>query len=267
MPYKKSDLFKTPDDKQVIWRYMNYDKFIDLLEKQALYFFNLLKYRNLGDPQEGDLPEYNKNNLGSGYFLVNRHQATPEDKQKAIRLLENILCVNCWGMDKKEVKRKWTEYANSTHSIAIKTSVGNLKKALEKCQYEIFMGKISYIDYQTDIYHYPDPFGYSFLKNKFKFDWEHELRLACLATDHIRGGNINLGTYDLFRKSSVDQFSMADYAYVSCDLDFLIEEVIISPWADDCFLVGVQNKLKSVGLNKVVKKSYYTGKLNEFIRQ
>lgn len=88
MPYKKSDLFKTPDDKQVIWRYMNYDKFIDLLEKQALYFFNLLKYRNLGDPQEGDLPEYNKNNLGSGYFLVNRHQATPEDKQKAIRLLE-----------------------------------------------------------------------------------------------------------------------------------------------------------------------------------
>ena len=25
MPYKKSDLFKTPDDKQVIWRYMNYD--------------------------------------------------------------------------------------------------------------------------------------------------------------------------------------------------------------------------------------------------
>lgn len=68
MPYKKSDLFKTPDDKQVIWRYMNYDKFIDLLEKQALYFFNLLKYRNLGDPQEGDLPEYNKNNLGSGYF-------------------------------------------------------------------------------------------------------------------------------------------------------------------------------------------------------
>ena len=170
-------------------------------------------------------------------------------------------------MDKKEVKRKWTEYANSTHSIAIKTSVGNLKKALEKCQYEIFMGKISYIDYQTDIYHYPDPFRYSFLKNKFKFDWEHELRLACLATDHIRGGNINLGTYDLFRKSSVDQFPMADYAYVSCDLDFLIEEVIISSWADDCFLVGVQNKLKSVGLNKVVKKSYYTGKLNEFIRQ
>ena len=187
--------------------------------------------------------------------------------RKAIRLLENILCVNCWGMDKKEVKRKWTEYANSTHSIAIKTSVGNLKKALEKCQYEIFMGKILYIDYQTDIYHYPDPFGYSFLKNKFKFDWEHELRLACLATDYIRGENINLGTYDLFRKSCVDQFPMADYAYVSCDLDFLIEEVIISPWADDCFLVGVQNKLKSVGLNKVVKKSYYTGKINEFIRQ
>ncbi|MGE9915752.1 MULTISPECIES: hypothetical protein [Megasphaera] len=70
MPYKESDLLKIPNDKQVIWRYMNYDKFIDLLEKQALYFFNLLKYRKLGDPQEGDLPEYNKNNLGSGYIGI-----------------------------------------------------------------------------------------------------------------------------------------------------------------------------------------------------
>lgn len=38
MPYKKSDLFKTPDDKQVIWRYMNYDKFIDLGKAGIILF-------------------------------------------------------------------------------------------------------------------------------------------------------------------------------------------------------------------------------------
>lgn len=164
MAYTQSNLVKTPSDDQVIWRYMSYNKFVDLIEKKSLYFFNLLRYRNLGDTQEGDLPDYNKNNLGNGYFLINHHSATIEDKIKAIRFIENLLCVNCWGMDNKEVKRKWMEYAYSPESLVIKTTVGNLKKAINRSHYNILMGKITYIDYEAHIYQYADPIGYSFLK-------------------------------------------------------------------------------------------------------
>ena len=51
--FKEHQDFKTPKDNSKIWRYMDFTKFIDMLDKSALFFTRVDK---LGDPFEGSCP-------------------------------------------------------------------------------------------------------------------------------------------------------------------------------------------------------------------
>jgi hypothetical protein len=51
--YKENELFDTPSNNSKIWRYLDFTKFIDLLDKSSLFFCRLDK---LGDPFEGVCP-------------------------------------------------------------------------------------------------------------------------------------------------------------------------------------------------------------------
>lgn len=110
MPYKNSDLFKIPSDDTIIWRYMSYDKFKDLIEKEALFFYSVINYRK-GDPLEGAMTDYTHRTIGDTYFLIDGVQATPEQRKKAVEFVEKFLVVNCWGIDNREIRKKWDIYA------------------------------------------------------------------------------------------------------------------------------------------------------------
>ena len=52
MPYKKRDGIKSPKDDAVLWRYMDFTKFVDLLDKRALWFARVDTFK---DPFECSL--------------------------------------------------------------------------------------------------------------------------------------------------------------------------------------------------------------------
>ena len=58
MPYKECDYLTTPTDEAILWRYMDFTKFVSLLDKQALFFASIT---SLEDPFEGSLPVANMN--------------------------------------------------------------------------------------------------------------------------------------------------------------------------------------------------------------
>ena len=54
--YEEHPEFHSPPSEAVLWRYMDFTKFVSLLDRQALFFARSDK---LGDPFEGSFPRGN----------------------------------------------------------------------------------------------------------------------------------------------------------------------------------------------------------------
>lgn len=167
MPYTFSDSWETPEDTTIVWRYMSFDKFKSIIEDKALYFFEVLKYRDLGDPKEGGIPEINSKLVGPGFLKCNGvYIKSPEMKSKLIFFCQHFAVVNCWGMDSQERAFRWNNYIKDRKGIAIKSSIERIKNAIEQTKYKIHIGKIKYINYKRDKNKSPNPYIYSMLKDR-----------------------------------------------------------------------------------------------------
>lgn len=221
MPAKKHDVFKEPEDlNAVLWRYMDFTKFISLLDSKALYFANSTL---LGDPFEGSLTNVNVSTRSTLYsddpFLEER---LPEIREE----LKRYHFINCWHQNPRESAAMWKLYAQTTEAIAIKTTYSKLFDALdERCH----VGEVNYVDY--DIAHIPEgnPFG-PFLYKRDSFKHEEEVR--AIINDMSSAKNIVDGEehYEIdFSKESPRGI------LVPVALSSLIVEVYIAPTAPNWF--------------------------------
>ena len=189
-------------DDKTIFRYMDMDQFMDLLRSGTLYFTN-------------------SKNIDNG----------DEDRQA---YEESAIYMNCWSELSKESVAMWKTYTDPLRGIAIKTTIGSLKNALEGQEVDIY--KIGYTDSFEDI---DDEYGISLGENgnddgekdqglsqkiiyKLKsYEYENEIRAVYLGEEDLDGINIPV------------------------DLDKLIEEIFLSPYVPDWFVKLVDNIAQS----------------------
>jgi hypothetical protein len=147
MPADKHAIFRQPDDPEsVIWRYMDFTKFVSTLETRALYF---ARSDTLGDPFEGSLSRGNevlrplvyKGIQPETLKLVASHKAT---LGKDIRM---SIFINCWHMNAGESAAMWKLYAKSNEAVAIRSTFSKLESVLDK---ECYVGLVDYIDFKSD---------------------------------------------------------------------------------------------------------------------
>jgi len=140
VPYEEHPKAQTPPDEAAVWRYMDFVKFVDLLERSSLWFTRADK---LGDPREGDLTEMELSQI--------RNAPSPEVAEHNLRVFrslrrENFL--NCWT-DRVESMAMWDLYAHAPGGVAIKSTIGRIKWAIEDANEKIFISRIEYIDWST----------------------------------------------------------------------------------------------------------------------
>lgn len=270
MPYEKSYSLIIPKNNTTILRYCQEFKFKDLINTQTLYFNELLNYRE-NDKREGLIPEANKEGLGNEYLeviLKGEKIAAHNDwvkKQKVVTCTQRITGVNCWNLSKKENKRMWNEYALDKRGVIIVSNIGKLIDALNNAKEQIYIGKIKYVSHKTYVHNDPNPFSYAFLKDKAEFEWEDELRLITIDKQ-----NNNEVAYAISKIKKVTDFFDIDFEQikgvgcirVNCEVNKLIEGIIISPWADENYYDEIQNFLKSNHINCFLKKSHFKGIYN-----
>ena len=270
MPYNMSDSWITPKRGTIILRYCQEFKFKDLIETKTLYFNELLNYRE-NDKREGLIPEANKEGLGNEYLeviLKGEKIAAHNDwvkKQKVVTCTQRITGVNCWNLSKKENKRMWNEYALDKRGVIIVSNIGKLIDALNNAKEQIYIGKIKYVSHKTYVHNDPNPFSYAFLKDKAEFEWEDELRLITIDKQ-----NNNEVAYAISKIKKVTDFFDIDFEQikgvgcirVNCEVDKLIEGIIISPWADENYYDEIKNFLKGNHINCFLKKSHFKGICN-----
>lgn len=165
---------KSLNDDDVLWRYLPLDGLINMLDSGTLYFSPLTAYQAT-DPFEGFMPKVAMDAIagitlkGQNSLLAQVDQleamAGPNQAVDAIAKLRaeasshsaqmkemykkimSCLMVNCWHKSNHESEAMWGLYSKA--GVAIKTSVGAIKAALEgnTQDHVINMGTIKYIDF------------------------------------------------------------------------------------------------------------------------
>lgn len=229
-------LFEKPSANTKIWRYMDFTKFVYMLEKGGLFF---PKVDSFNDPYEGS---YSRGNLTIRKFVFSR----AKDKKKFQRIIDEIkqirpnINISCWHMNDFESAGMWKLYSKTNESICIQTTFGRLEKALPG---QIKFGRVKYINYDKDWIPESD-FYYPFIYKRISFEHEKELRAIFNSSESNYG----------------KEFEQTEYGYwIKLNLQTLIQRIYVSPEAQDWFVELVE-KVKNK--YKLTLKRVYKSPLN-----
>lgn len=199
------DIHKPKKENPIIWRYMDFTKFVSLLDKKALFFSRTDK---LGDPFEGSCPRktvrVRDKKLGTTYA------------GEFFKLLREFTVVNCWHINRHESAAMWKLHLKSDEGIAVKSSFKRLKESLKydslkESKFNIYIGKVQYIDYEKE--EIPIFFWAPFFHKRKSFKHESELRVL------IQKGKV----------SDRSKRPCDDGLYIPVDLDRLISGIFLAP--------------------------------------
>jgi len=241
--YKKHKAFDTPEDENAkIWRYIDFTKYVSLLDKSALYF---PRVDELGDPFEGS---YSKVNVDQRLTLFYESEnltdkpLPPEVLSNFHKFYKRFITINCWYLNEYESAAMWKLHLKSNGGIAIQSTFKCLKDCLKDKEHDIYIGKVNYIDYEKDLLPEDNKF-YRFLHKRKAFEHERELRAII----------------DDF-PSNVEEYDPSDPLwseglYVPVDLDILIENIYLAPTSPKWLFDLVESVTEKYGLNKDVLQS------------
>lgn len=240
----KHDVFIPPkNEEQVIWRYLDFTKFVSMLDTKSLFFTRADRFE---DEFEGSVPKkhallrdvqlkemVDKGLLNEEYrndfFQIHNQNAK---KEKGI---------NCWHMNEHESAAMWKLYLKSNEGIAIKSTYKKLVNSLSTSPYNIFIGKVTYIDYDKDFFPFNNGF-YPFVHKRKSFIHEKELRAIIWFEDGINSPllhNLDL-SYGL---------------NIEVELDELIDSIYVSPTAPKWFYDLVKSIVEKYEINKELNQS------------
>lgn len=240
--YKTHPIFKQPENEDLVWRYMDFTKFVSLIESQCLYFARADK---LGDPFEGSLPKktvekrnsVQKWNLDHSLFpehqgIFDKHVALKDEMNQEWR---KFYAINCWHMSVHESAAMWKLYSKSNESVAVQSTYQKLRESIRDAE-DVYIGKVQYIDYENEsISHYYDNGsrifnGFSpFLYKRKSFEHEREVR-ALIWRPSTTAIEVQDDSYQRF------QDTIAHGIQIKVDVERLVEKIYVAPTAPDWFL-------------------------------
>jgi len=255
--------------KTVVLRYLTLEKFISLLELEAMWFSRL---GALQDKFEGTVPngararilelekdrERSEKMLGSGLlrYLSNTVNAGRNDPARV------GVAVNCWFSGQDESEKMWREYGQGGKGVAIRSTVKRLSTSFHITGDYVkisAVGRVQYVDFESHEMTARDANDVNrvaFIKGKKDFESEQEVRIitmnclhsGCLAPDGNPVSSYQLtgpGLFDPNRKGF----------YVKCKIQELIQAVIVGPSAQPNFITLIKRLVRRYGLLVQVESS------------
>ena len=237
------------EDSQPVWRYMDFAKFVAMLQQGGVYFPRADK---LDDRFEGAVglasrePDWDRfylDFLRTAVTTAPPGHSQPELSEEHIeretrRLLKELktawsrartLLVSCWHANSVESEALWRLYCPPpTPGLAIRTTVGRLWDATVHDASAI-VGRVHYLDFRRSF----APGDQRIFCKRLSLSHEREIRVTL----------DNDGTSSLMGKT------------LACDLNALIDKVIISPFAPAWFGEVVSDAISKFGFAFEVQKS------------
>jgi hypothetical protein len=240
-----------PESNYLIAKYLDLTKFASLLSIKSIFLCRLDK---LEDHFEGTTSKPNFERRKELYRT--RHfsshslkKLTEEEIEREVKedyeaddRNKALNCVSCWNKYESESAALWKIYSDFHKGIMIKSNIDKLISAFENTAEKLSLSEIKYIDYNKE--YMPDQNTMYPVIHKHKaYSFEEELRL--IHTVEFGHGQI----YDW----SAEKIKQGKY--IKLDLNELIEEIVVSPYAADWYIDLIKDMCNKFGLNKEVKKS------------
>lgn len=248
-----------------LWRYMDFYKFISLLQFGALWFSKL---SFLADNYEGTLPFLDYESLKKKDSEIyewmgkvgkdNAILSTADSNEKDGR---DLTVVNCWNINDDEDLRMWNEYTNGTDGILIRSTLGRLRKALPCDKSITRIDRVKYVDldtYRLGDYEASQANERALLKSK-SFEFENELRILTLNIIFPYCLNDDGTEMNELQKKGPGQYNQTrNGIYIKINVQHLIKKVIISPKANRHQMNLVKGLLRTFRIEAPVELSKFT---------
>jgi hypothetical protein len=224
-----SDLSKN----NVLWRYMDLAKFIDLLESESLYLCRADKF---SDKFEGSFTQSVKELIETAYKDNNIQYTYNEFKNK----LRERVYINCWHKSIDDSMAMWGLYGKQTNALAITTTVGRLNNEIINSDYinYMYIRKVNYIKHWHDPEVSISPYSNIFSYKVTAYSYEKEVRVIL----------------DLFNQKHNISRTVEGFT-VPINLNDLLRSIVISPEAPEWFYQLIQKIVLKYELSTKVKRS------------
>lgn len=222
-----------PSEHEPLWRYVDFSKFIAILETRSLHFAAL---RTFVDPFEGHPPrsaisEFRGTPAGLSAEDAARYQELVKNNVVSFQQSRNYCYASCWHANAVESAAMWNVYLQAGEGIAIRTSLANMKAALGETddpKLNVGGAMVMYVDYET--FRTPvNVFLWAALK-RLSFKHEREFRLILLG-------------------------EFGDGLPVPVDVGRLIESIVVSPTMPEWMLSLVKSVVVRYGLSCPLTRS------------
>lgn len=257
--YTPHEAFHPPSNEAVLWRYMDFTKFLSFLDSGNLWFASV---DTLGDPFEGsnstvdvESPTFHyaaelKGLTPTELKMYNRMGIAPRERGDIDRDVRHFwgrhTMVNCWSESDEESDALWRVYATPQSGIALKTTFDKFSRSLI-CPEEVSVGAVEYIDYHKESIPQNNMF-YFYLRKRLAFQHEHEIRAVHF---HVPS-TINPDTLqDEYYPTTADLSGK----YLQVDASSLVTAVVVAPFAPDWFLSLTKSVVSMYGFNFPVLRS------------
>lgn len=221
--YQANTLFRQPDNEDIkVWRYMDFTKFISLIDKRKLHFARADKFDD-DDPFEGSWPKKShelRNKLFAGISEEGQKMSN-EEVSRMVKSFKLYNFISCWHANEFESAAMWKLYLKSDKGIAIQSTYSRLKKCIIDDE-SVFLGKVSYINYETDSINIFEPVA-PFVHKRKSFDYEQEIRAIVLKIPPNVSPSSNLGFVN------PDKEPIKDGLLIAVDIEILIQKVYVAP--------------------------------------
>ena len=212
MTFTAHENIQTPSGETMIWRYMDFTKFLSFIDKQASFF---CRADFMDDRYEGSLSAATLDPLRMWDMVMDYYgtQMANDASERAQTSIKNHF-LNCWHMNNYESAAMWKVFAKTNEAIAIQSRVWRLKSSFNNIRPNIYVGRVKYVDYDVDKIPNEEPLLAYFHKRK-SFEYEQELR-AVFVNDP------NTQSYD---SSLLEKPGLYFHSYI----ESLIESVYVAP--------------------------------------
>jgi hypothetical protein len=173
--YSESPVLAAPADLTVLWRYVDFAKFVSMLTTRTLWF---ARADTLNDKHEGAIGVANLQRRAALWNALMPGDAAAraqEFKSQTTRSMREHIYLSCWHANDRESMAMWLAYARQGEGIAIKTTFRTLVDSLES-EADIFASAVAYVDFSSQLI--PEGnFFFPYIHKRLSFDYEREVRL------------------------------------------------------------------------------------------
>jgi len=245
------------EDDMIISRYMPFSKYVDFLTN------------GLFIPTAKMFEDVDEGTVASKYTPIKMQPNGQDDEllQLILKQIKQWCYISCWNKSKVENYAMWKIYGFHGESVRITTTVKKLKRMFRTGQLdnEMVAGAISLVNYvdlsvnesdslpivqdMSELYYHKgyenliDTFLASFIYKHKYYHYEDELRLVIFDKKTPLLNDIE----SLFKKENNQKFMRLSIP----DSISLVDEVFVSPFAEDWFTNLVESTNKKFGLGSI----------------